>query len=235
MKLKRKIKVAVLDSGLDTSSSVAQKTGFKGGLEVFLNEYGNVEFTNNSVDDIGHGTAVASLIDYYNPDVEILPIKIVRDGIANSTEILISALSILSEKKCCDIVNISAGIISCDNIGGLLEVCKKLVDQGVIIVAAHDSEGAVSYPAVFDCVIGVDGFGTNRSVGGYYVCGSDVTNYITSMREMRLPWLNNTFKTVSGTSFIAPWFTAHIAKLLENEFLSFDKIVKILEKTLSGQ
>ena len=185
-----KIKVAVLDSGLDPSSFVGKEMGFSGGLEIYLDENNNVAYRYDAVDDIGHGTAVASVINSICSDVEIIPIKIVRNGIANGTEVLVAALEYLYDSKCCNIINISAGIIACDNIGRLYSICQKLMHAGVIIVAAFDSDGAVSYPSAFDCVIGVDGSQADRNIKGYWKCGTGTSNYIKSMREKRLPcWM----------------------------------------------
>ena len=232
---KRTIRVCVLDSGLDPTSSLGKEIKFTGGYEIYLDNNGEIAFRNDAIDDIGHGTAVASKIKRLNHDVEIIPIKIVRNGLANSTDILITALSYIYENQYCDIVNISAGIISCDNIKGLKDICQKLVEANMIIVSAFDSEGAVSYPAAFNCVIGIDGFQLDRNIEGYWRCGKGTSNYIQPMREQRLPWLNNRMKTVSGTSFIAPEFTAKIATMMQERNMSFSEIVKRLDYEASGE
>ena len=46
-------------------------------------------------------------------------------------------------------------ITRCNNIARLYEVCRKLDEAGFILISAFDNDGAFSYPAVFDCVIGV--------------------------------------------------------------------------------
>lgn len=230
-----KVRVCVLDSGLDPESTVGREINFLGGDEFFLDESGEISHKMNAVDDIGHGTAVISIIHRLCKDIEILPIKIVKNGIANSTDIMISALEYIYNRKLCNVINISAGIISCDNLLGLYTICKKLRDIGIIIVAAFDSEGAVSYPAAFDCVIGVDGFRLDRNMVGFYKCGTGSANYIQSMKEQRLPWIERETKTVSGTSFIAPEFTARVVELLQNDrTLSFDNIISFLDKDARG-
>ena len=230
-----KIKIAVLDSGLDPTSRVGKKMNFSGGLEVYLDNNNSIAYRYDAVDDIGHGTAVASIINNICNDAEIIPIKIVRNGVANGTEVLIAALEYIFDRKCCNIINISAGIITCDNISGLHSICEKLMNAGVIIVAAFDSDGAVSYPSAFDCVIGVDGSQSDLNIKGYWKCGAGTSNYIKSMREKRLPWLGNTMKTVSGTSFLAPEFSAMISKMLSEKPLSFEEVKKVLDEQASGE
>ena len=109
------------------------------------------------------------------------------------------------------------------------------MNAGIIIVSAFDSEGAVSYPAALDCVIGIDGLRLNRNIKGFWRCGAGTYNYIKSMKEKHLPWLNNKMKTVSGTSFIAPEFTALIAAMLQEKQFSFSEIVAHLNEMASGE
>ena len=76
----RKIKVCILDSGLDPKSSVGKEIGFSGGLEIVLDDSKNFAYKYDAIDDIGHGTAVA-IIKRLNNDIDITPIKIVRNGV----------------------------------------------------------------------------------------------------------------------------------------------------------
>lgn len=53
----------------------------------------------------------------------------------------------------------SFGVVSgyeCEQIERLKFLCNKIKNQGTIIVAAYDNTGAISYPAYFESVIGVD-------------------------------------------------------------------------------
>ena len=112
---KEKIKIIILDTGLDPLSPVARNMNFKGGLEFYLDNEGIITL-NDSVDDIGHGTAVASIIYKIVPECEIVPIKIVRNGIVNGTSVLIASLKYIYENITCDLINISAGVVCCENI-----------------------------------------------------------------------------------------------------------------------
>lgn len=231
-----RIKVCVLDSGLDPESSVGKEINFRGGEEFYQDSSGTIQHIFNAVDDVGHGTAVVSIINRLCKNIDIFPIKIVRDGIANSTQILISALEYIYNCRLCNVINISAGIICCDDLSGLYAICKKLKDAGIIIIAAFDSEGAISYPAAFDCVIGIDGFRLDRKSIGFWRCGNGLTNYIKAMKEQRLPWFGGQNKTVSGTSFIAPEFTAMVVNLLQDKrAATFEDVVAYLNEKAIGE
>lgn len=224
-----KVRIVILDTGLDPSSSVAHHINFKGGLEFYLEDE-EIVVKDNSIDDIGHGTAVASIIYKIVPECEIIPIKIVRNGIVNGTSILIASLRYIYKNITCNLINISAGVVCCEDITGLREICELLKNKGVIIVSAFDNGGAISYPAAFDCVIGIDGIRTNKRGKKFEKIKNSIVDYQGGHIEQRVPWLDGKRETVSGNSFLAPQFTAWIAQMLLKERLSFKEIKKKLDE-----
>ena len=66
------------------------------------------------------------------------------------------ALVYIFEKVNCNLIHISAGVERLENFLDLYDIISKLVKKEVFIVAAFANNGAVSYPASFDNVIGVD-------------------------------------------------------------------------------
>lgn len=149
------------------------------------------------------------------PTAEIVPIKIVRDGTISGSDVLTHALRYIYENISCDIINISAGIVCCEDIPALREVCMRIIERGTVIVSAFDNGGAISYPAAFDNVIGIDGDIHNRDINHYeYLSGSNA-NFCGAKLEQRVPWLDGTKEIVSGNSFIAPHFTAWLLKHME--------------------
>lgn len=54
-------------------------------------------------------------------------------------------------------------------------------------------------------------------------------NIIGCANEQRLPWLQNTYEVVSGASFIAPYFTALVASIMESGIRSFPDILNKLK------
>lgn len=221
------MKILVLDSGLDVQSPFAQKNDFKGGLEFYVDDTGNIKTKTSAFDDIGHGTAVVSIIDRLVPTAEIVPIKIVRNGMISGADVLIYALEYIYDNIPCNIINISAGIVCCDNIPALREVCMKIIKLGTVIISAFDNGGAISYPAAFDNIIGIDGDINNRNINSYeYISGSNA-NFCGAKIEQRVPWLHGTKEIVSGNSFIAPYFTAWIALEFDGKDVDFNKAKNI--------
>lgn len=230
-----RIKVVVLDTGICPGSLIGKKENVKDGISFhFDDEKGKVYKCNNAIDDVGHGTAVASIIDKNVSEIEIIPIKIADQGINNGAEIMIAALDYIDKNVKCDIINISAGIVCCDKIDELRNICEILAHKGVIIVAAFDNQEVMSYPAAFDCVIGIDGVIGKLKAREYLSVKNHVVNYISEVREQKVPWLNGEKNWVSGTSFLAPLFTARITNLLKKTKLSIEEVKNILDRGASG-
>lgn len=225
-----KIRIVVLDSGLDPNCKLAKEMNFSGGIGFYETEDGTITIKNNEIDDIGHGTGVASIIYKMEKDVELIPVKIIYDGFAATTSILIESLKYINENIECDIINISAGVVCCDDINGLYDCCKTLKEKGVILVSAYDNDGVVSYPASFDCVIGIDGTRKKWGIHNFKKISGENADYLGVIIEKRLPWVNSTFETVSGNSFLAPEFSAKVANLLKNKRFNFEEMCDELDK-----
>lgn len=61
------IRIAVLDTGVSLENTYEQ------GIGIFVSEDGVVHRTSNIEDDIGHGTAVISILHRYLPNAIIIP------------------------------------------------------------------------------------------------------------------------------------------------------------------
>lgn len=212
---KNNIGIAIIDSGIDSKRK----------------EFKDVEihFFNNNDDNIGHGTAVASIISQINKDSVIYSYNLFAgNGLVDGYE-LINALKIISNEKNIDIIHMSCGVTDTSCLDELYEVCKRISEEGTIIVAAFDNEGAISYPAAFDCVIGVDW--TKYCVDGmsYIFVKNSIVNIYGIGSLQYLPWKNNTYKYVAGSSFAAPYITGKIVKLLRKG-IEPDDIYVELEK-----
>ena len=216
------IKIAVLDTGASPENT------YEEGIGIFISADGVVQKVPNIEDDIGHGTAVISILHRYIPRATIVPIKVIFDGMLAHEEVLINALEYIDQHIDCNIIHISIGLQCCDNIEALYSQCKRLYAKGVIIVAAFDNGGIISYPAAFDCVIGIDGEHMAKRYE-YAKTNEDIVNYIADSREIRVKWIGNTTQMVSGNSFTAPLFSAYIAKVMQSGIKDFDKIKALLD------
>lgn len=109
-------------------------------------------------DEIGHGTAVAQLFLKNIENKKDLILNVIKlEGSSKygyNIDTLLYALDYLNKKFSCDLLIICSGIRTYSP--DLHSKLKDLYNKGTIIFSAFDNYGSMSYPAAFDCVIGVD-------------------------------------------------------------------------------
>lgn len=173
-------------------------------------------------DNIGHGTSVASVVYKLDPNADFIIVKIFDNNQEPDEEILYYALQYIRDKAYCDIINISAGLSRCSDILKLKEICDGLTKKGVIIVSAFDNDGAMSYPAAFETVVGVDWSLSCFSPPEYqYVECSPIT--IRGMGYPQfLPTIGNSYAKQSGASFVAPIITGILCKASDENKITTD-------------
>jgi subtilisin family serine protease len=104
---------------------------------------------------VGHGTAVYNIIRKVEDNADILNFSLdYRDEGVEESELL-ELLETIDREYPVQLINLSLGMVMCEDRESLYQVCKSLTDKGVIIVSAFDNAGAISYPAAFENVIGV--------------------------------------------------------------------------------
>ena len=165
----------------------------------------------NYADDIGHGTAVYYLIrnSLRNIDVEIVNVKIFfKDNLLRYDD-FVKILEYLYEHEHFDFINISLGVVQCGDVSKMQEICTRLFERGCILVAAYDNEGAVSFPAALDNVIGVD---SNLRVDETKYLESGIVDILCKSKFMRVPWNDGKMTLVKGNSFSCALVTAELVK-----------------------
>lgn len=221
------IRIVVIDSGISEHKDII---GEINGVDI-ISSGGKYEVVpTKKIDNIGHGTAISFLISRNVPKAEIVSVRIYDDDHC-IPEKLIFALEYIYEFIECDVINISLGVTYCHSLTRLEKCCEKLVNKGIVIVSAFDNNGTISYPAAFDMVIGVDAGFINGSIKDYVYVEHSPINVIGCQREQRLPWLKDKYQIVSGASFIAPYITAHVAKLVSEGYDTLEEILKELRKS----
>jgi subtilisin family serine protease len=104
----RGVRVAVVDSGIhDTHPHVH---GISGGKAISLAG----ESSDDLVDRLGHGTAVAAAIRDHAPDVELLAVKVFDRTLATSGQALVEAI-LWSASQHVSLINLSLGTTNADH------------------------------------------------------------------------------------------------------------------------
>lgn len=142
-----RIRVAVMDSGVDLISGVPVKE------RVNLVE-GEQDFTFYMEDMSGHGTAVANIITQINENADIYSVRVMnKDNQADLSSVIKGIYWCIDQDV--DIINMSFGTPTHS------EILKKAIDDaaahGILLIAAagNDKEAGLEYPAAYNNVMAV--------------------------------------------------------------------------------
>lgn len=230
--------VAVIDSGVDMNHKY-----LKNNIFINLNEangapgvdddnngyiddvYGwnYVENSPNVVDYLGHGTHVSGIIASEHidmdlgiaPHAKILPLAFLADGVGRTSDAIMAIR--YAAKMGAKIINASWGSNECSQ--SLFEEVKKLDEQNILIIIAAGNEGnnlsfEPEYPAAYSIAhqITVGASTINNYQAGYSNYGP-LVDLVAPGDKIFSTYLQNNFKTLSGTSMATPFVTG-VAALL---------------------
>ncbi len=214
--------VALIDSGIDNN--------IQNNIQAKIKPI-SVGIFDNEEDEIGHGTAIASILLNKSEIDSIYSFKIFAKDKDTKFEYLCITLKYILTNLKVDIIHLSMGLIYIEEKEKLVlkEICSKLVIQGTIIVAAFDNMGAISYPAAFEDVIGVYWSKEVLSVREFIYLENSIVNVLGYSGLQRLPWKDGIYKNVAGSSFIAPHITNLIIDFLSKGISGLEDIHKMLK------
>ncbi len=226
-KIKRKMRIGVIDSGIDISHQRMKQCKISG---VSISKNGDFYYDNNFFDNLGHGTGIASIIHKMAPDAELVAIRVFHTILVCTEDIIIEAIN-----WCCinniDIINMSLGIFTKNPKKELYEVCKTAINKGIIIVAAGgDNPGSECYPAFFPEVFGV----CSGNIKDRYQFGkliNEPIEFIARGNMQRIASINGNFTFADGSSYACAYFSGIVANQikLETEKLS---VIELKNKLL---
>ena len=214
--------VVIIDSGLSLSNDLCipgiciEKTN-----EGFL-------VSDNLVDDIGHGTIICSIINRQIDASKIYIIKLSGHQDDCDESCLIAALEYIKENVSCRIINISLGIKTSNNIDKLYNICAEISVMGIVIVAAFDNEGCHSYPAAFDCVIGVDNKNDFKHITEFDFVENSPINILAKGNVQRLTMQKGKTLLAGGSSIACAHITSILASNITENF-SFQSVLSYLK------
>jgi subtilisin family serine protease len=105
-------------------------------------------------DTLGHGTAVASVIHYLNPEADLVAVKIFDGKLATSLSIVIRAIDWCLEHDV-QVINLSLGTLNPEYRSAFEDVVARSRAAGALIVSALEVNGGAALPGSLPGVIGV--------------------------------------------------------------------------------
>lgn len=221
----RVIKTCIIDTMVDINHRCFSSTG--------KNNYINIIQKDEKIKPSGHGTAVTSIIynNTNNNQITIFPVFSSSKGTMEVEE-LVELLNDIYANYNFDVINLSNGTVCYDTIDELEEVCQKIIDKGTIIVSAFDNNGLMSYPASFRNVIGVDVSYEFLNINEFKYVPNSKVNIVGTNQPIRVPWENNMYILIGGSSFVAAYITSVICQGLSESKTNFDVILEQKAKKL---
>lgn len=225
---KKKVKIAILDSGIDWGNDIelAYQTSLVPGEE---------EMTQMFMDGSGHGSSVASLIAArddgegitgINPNVDIYSYRVLDDGNKAPISRVVEAIYMAINHKV-NIINMSFGISEYSE--ALEKAVQDAADAGILVVAAAGNTGSkgVQYPAAYEDVMAVGAVDKYGSVEQYSARGEEL-DLVAPGELVRTTGFIGTEEVVSGTSLAAPQVAAAASLIMEKNMNCSPEFVRAL-------
>ncbi len=145
----RGVRVAVVDSGIHADHP--HVGGVSGGVGIGLAG----ELTDDHVDSLGHGTAVAAAIREKAPECELLSVRVFDRTLMATGQALVAAIE-WSALQGVQLINLSLGTSNQEHAPALAAAVAKAAALGAIVVSAAPQEGGAWLPGGLSGVVAVD-------------------------------------------------------------------------------
>jgi cyanobactin maturation PatA/PatG family protease len=233
------VRVAIIDSSIEKSHSLL--------MHLDIESEGDFK-----TDNIGHGTAVCSIIAGKGIGVanksKIYSIPVFHENsdgnLQGCSELTLARAINQARRKGCQIINISGASLSlngrgCDQLRQAVEECHS---EGVIIIAAVGNEGVQqeSLPASLETVLAVGGCDSDGMPLKFNNHGSLLIRKMLLAPGENVPVAitGDRISSLSGSSFSAPIITGMVALLLnvfnrDHSKVAAEKIKALLFETAS--
>ncbi|MFD1955169.1 S8 family peptidase [Paenibacillus thailandensis] len=231
------IKVAILDTGCDTSHPDLQGR-IIGGRNFTDDDNGNPDLYE---DYNGHGTHVAGTIAAIEndsgvvgvaPEAELLIVKVLDKDGSGQYDWVVNGINYAVEQQA-DIISMSLG--GPEDVPELHEAIKRAVASNVVVVCAagnegdgNDSTNEFGYPAFYNEVISVGAVDLNRRSSEFSNSNNEI-DLVAPGDNILSTYLDGKYATLSGTSMATPHVSGAMALIKAIATASFERELSVSE------
>ena len=213
------VRIAILDSGVDVTHDAL--AGLELCEDIAIVEDGDqiISIPGEGIDVFGHGTAIAHTIRKVAPAAEIGSIRVLGSGLAGKGDIVRAGVN-HALREGYNVLNCSFGFSGRGH-GGKLQFAerhKEWLDaaylKGIHIVSACNNFDyrKTEWPGHFATSISVDKVDCEEDE--FFYRPGNLVEFAAKGYKVHVPWLENTWKTVDGSSYAAPRVAAWLARLI---------------------
>lgn len=222
----RKVKTAVLDSGVDYVTGI-NLAGYVNFIE------GEEELSPIFQDLTGHGTAIAGIISRngetgikgINPNAELYSVKVLDGENKAPLSRIIEGIYWCIEQDM-NIINMSFGTPVYSK--ALEQAVKDAYDAGLLMVAAAGNDGeAVEYPAAFPEVMAVAATNPEANISEFSNTGEEL-DVAAPGEKVRVAAFFDGNQVTHGTSIAAPHVTGAASLLWEKDLTKSNEFIRQL-------
>ncbi|MBL0171084.1 MAG: S8 family serine peptidase [Gemmatimonadaceae bacterium] len=202
----RGVRIAVVDSGVAPGHPHVGELA--AGVSLVLS-------VGDTLDRIGHGTAVAAAIREKAPDAELVPVKVFDRALVTDARTLAEAIHWAADHAC-QIVNLSLGTSNAEHTALLEAAIAYATARGTRVVAAFESDAVRWLPGSLTGAIGVVGHADieREELVAALHAPFDQSPVGASIYPRPIPGVPRE-RNLSGISFAVANATGFLARMLE--------------------
>ena len=205
----------IIDSGVSYDHPLVDRNSISG-FSLSFSEDGEICYSENFDDQYGHGTAIYNILQDLKNDVNIINIRLsaIENELVDENALISTLEFIEREYSHVDVINLSLGMTICDRQKELYEICKRFDHNGTVILSAFDNEDAMSFPATFDCVIGVVSLNECVKKNEFVFIDDSYINIGAKGGIQRLAWKEPRMIFANGNSFACAHATKQTLQIM---------------------
>jgi len=205
------VRVAIIDSGIQ-ADHIALDHCVDGGVEVLLSDgKARIEPVAKVIDDFGHGTACAGIIHRIAPEAHLFSVKVLGAANFGQGDAFLAGLRWAIENRM-DVVNMSLGTTNRRYLGAFSELVDLAYYHGCLLVAAANNHPPPSLPSIMSSLIAVNCREFDDPLEFTFHPGRIIEIDAHGV-DVNCPWLDDSFRRLTGTSFATPHVTGLVARL----------------------
>jgi subtilisin family serine protease len=207
------VKVAVIDSGVDTSHPAVGPLAGAVAVEPDAGAPDGVRVVEGPHEDlVGHGTACAAIIRSLAPEAEIYSVRVLGPNLKGRGRVFYGGIRWALDAGM-DVVNMSLSSSNEDWFAPLHEIADEAYFRNVMLVCAANNRPGPTYPSEFASVLSVAAHPTDDPESLSYNVSPPVEFGARGL-DVEVAWTGQSSIVASGNSFATPHVAGMVARIM---------------------